>query len=514
MNALPFAMILCLVHLLSLAEAQDALAALPFHQTTVIASHNAHANRAAANSFFETLGINQENSIYHQLSVDGVRALLLDVKLEGGELRLVHGTLDYGGFLEEMEKNLVPLLEEDSSAIVSLYLQAVDDFNTGDDEGVRDAILEKLQEALSVLTVNGAPLKELTFKYDDARWANHDEWPTISELKFANQRLFIFSDRSEFISSEYGIMHNQQVMKENDWRGIVSCISRFMWQSNTVSLPNNQKWTRLFFMNHFCCESGAESFGTVIPQGTELFGGGDNGWGILYNRINMCMENNGQAKPNFIALDWVIESEEAKGVARFLNFGGALGTRQACQSDEHCATSSCNVASNLCQCQVCSEDGCGGCDSGEICLANGNGLNECRSIQNKQQIATMQEGNATNAEETEKIYYCGESYFGAVETCSTGVQCPNGNSDCPENEVCFGPIECAAESVSETQQDADLSWEDLLQQSQTARPSPSPFDSVPTDPPITPATMYCGQTYDDAKTTCSPESACPGGYEW
>ena len=531
---------------LSKAAAQSlssSLSNLPFHQTTVLASHNAHANRAAANSFFETLGINQENSIYHQLNVDGVRALLLDIQLDGDELRLVHGPLDYGSFAEEIEKNLVPFLEGDEDAVVSLYLQTVGDENSEDEEVVRAEILVKLKDTFERLVVNGVPLKELTFKHNDERWSNHNEWPTMNELRAANQRLFVFSDRSEFYSSQYGFMHNRQVLRENDWRGILSCDSRFMWQSNKVSLPNNTKWSRLFFMNHFCCESGAESYGTTIPSGSPLLGGGDNGWGVLYRRIEMCMRSNGGERPNFIALDWVVHGEEARDVARFLNFGGGLGTGQSCESDEHCATFSCNTAAGLCQCQKCSEEGCGGCENGQICLSNGESLNECRSIQIKQQNEQIEQQTGT--------YFCGESYLEAIESCNTNTQCPNGNDDCPESQVCFGPHDCTSSSVSllastpqpstsdaENQDVPQLSIEDLLQpsppSSQSSPPTlgvaspdfspvtPPPLPSitssttpsiVTTESPVKASTMYCGESYDNAKETCSEQTACPGGYE-
>lgn len=499
--------------------------------------------------------------------MDGVRALLLDIKLNNHELRLVHESLDFGAFVDEMESNLVPFLEEDETSVVSLYLQTVGDTNTGDDEAVRAEMLDKLKDAFELLTVKGLPLKELTFKYNDEAWSEHDDWPTISELVSSNQRLFVFSDRSEFISSTYGFMFNQQVLRENDWRGILSCSSRYMWDSNRVSLPNNSKWSRLFFMNHFCCDSGAgkfnfssiisyahikltclligtciASYGSTISNGSPLLGGGDNGWGILYNRIKMCMEGNGGAKPNFIALDWIVESEEARSVARYLNFGGAMGTRQLCESDDHCATSSCNFALGLCQCQECSKEGCGGCSNGQMCLSSGDGLNECRSIQSKQQDVTSQEQqNTTVAEDGNNettAFYCGQTYFGAVENCTKQVQCPNGNSDCPEDEVCFGPFECVSSSLDEETQ---LTIEDILEESQSSPPastpmesssavdlmpniSPSPFQSSivsssgpseieTTEPPVQPATMYCGETYESAKDTCSDQTACPGGYE-
>eukprot|EP00804_Cyclotella_cryptica_P014100 CCRYP_005551-RA/>CCRYP_005551-RA protein AED:0.11 eAED:0.15 QI:0/0/0/1/1/1/2/0/681 len=508
---------------------------LPFHRITVLASHNAHANRAAANSFFETLGINQETSIYDQLRTDGVRALLLDIRLDPSAsddiLRLVHEPLDYGGFEEEMRKNLVPFLEEEESAVVSLYFETVGDTDTGDDEGIRAAIVGRLKEVFSSLQVHGVPLKELTFKFDDGLWQDHEEWPTMSELREANQRLFVFFDRSEFADSEYGFMHNEQVVQENDWRGIESCDSRFMWQSLNASLPSKANWSRLFVMNHYCCDSGAESYGTVIPNGNPLLGGGDQWMGI-----KMCMENNGGVKPNFIALDWVVQNAEARSIANFMNFGGAVGTRQLCSSDNHCATSSCNVELGLCQCRECiegSEETCDGCESGQFCYAaSDGGLNECRSAESLQinmtrqdAVNVTQEGQQTVNEEN---FYCGETYSQAVGNCSTSALCPNGNSDCPADQVCFGPFECAAELTSQPAEEF-LSLPTVLQSAQptlrtlnsssplsTLTPSPSPSSSLnssipATDPPVTPVTMYCGESYETAKQTCSDETACPGG---
>ncbi|KAL7490207.1 hypothetical protein ACHAW6_015975 [Cyclotella cf. meneghiniana] len=515
---------------------------LPFHRLTVLASHNAHANRAAADSFFETLGINQENSIYEQLRDDGVRALLLDLRLDSTRtddpLRLVHEPLDYGGFEEEMKANLVPFLEEDENAVVSLYFQTVGDTETGDEDGVRAEMLERLRGAFTSLRVRDAPLKELTFKFEDERWTNHDEWPTMNELREANQRLFVFFDRTEFDDSQYGFMYNQYVMQENDWRGIDTCDSRYMWQSLNVSLPYKSNWSRLFMMNHFCCDSGAESYGNVIPDSSPLLGGGDNGWGVLYPRIKMCMESNGGVKPNFIALDWVVQHTEARAVADFMNFGGALGTRQLCSSDNHCATSSCNVELGLCQCKECSEGSdeiCDGCESGQVCFAAlDGGLNECRNAERLQMNITRQDSvNVTQDEpqtEKDENFYCGEAYTLAVGNCSLGVVCPNGNSDCPADQVCFGPFECVTDITSQPSEEF-LSLPTVLQSAQpslptlnsssplsTLTPSPSPSSSLnstvsATDPPVAPVTMYCGETYETAKETCSGETSCPGGYE-
>ena len=165
---------------------------------------------------------------------------------------------------------MIPFLEEDENAILTLDFETVD--------GEHAEVLEGLQQMLSTLTVNGVPLKDMAFKYDHELWKDHDDWPTIDELRKANQRLVLFVDRSEIINPEYGIMHKRQVVQENFWVGIDGCSARYEdeWGSKKVSLEGNQSWTRLFFMNHFCCGSGGESYPTVVGEG--LLGGGDNGW--------------------------------------------------------------------------------------------------------------------------------------------------------------------------------------------------------------------------------------------
>eukprot|EP01082_Thalassiosira_pseudonana_P003414 g3216.t1 g3216 contig12:1645347-1647450(+) len=487
---------------------------LPFHKATFLASHNAHANRDAASSFFETLGINQDSSIYDQLSNNDVRGLLLDIKLDPNfadeQLRLVHGPLDFGGFSSVANENLIPFLEENPNAIVTLILETTGD--SGEYEAtIRANILKELQTIFSALSVNGQPLKEITFKYDDLLWQNHDNWPTLSEIRQSGQRLFIFSDRSELANSEYGFMHNQQVMKENYWEGVVDCIAQFGWDSSTVSLPSNQSWSRLFMMNHFCCESGAESFGRVV--GEALLGGGDNGWGILYPRIQNCMANNGGVTPNFIALDWVVNSEEARAVRDYLKFGGAVGRGQTCDDDSQCATSSCNTAAGICQCQECASnslDICPGCASGQYCQSAGDSsANQC-----------------IVKERIENSYVCSTSFDSAVASCNTAVRCPNGNDDCPVDQVCFNAVDCLpAPTLQPTDQSSSSSSSDATTSVQvqeitttvpaTAETSESPSAAViePTAAPITPASRYCGESYEDAKTTCSEITACPKGYE-
>ena len=147
------------------------------------------------------------------------------------------------------------------------------------------------------------------------------------------------------------------------------------WHTRTIW---GRTWTRLFTLNHFCCGTGIESLPRVNPNN---YGGGDNGWGVLYPRILMCMEANGfNAKPNYLVIDWVEVDSEAHEVADYLNFGGRLGTGQQCRSDEDCATDSCGQHHHRCQCKIC-ETGCiSGCAFDEKCIVvQETGRNVCAS---------------------------------------------------------------------------------------------------------------------------------------
>lgn len=352
---------------------------LPFHQKTIIMSHNSAANKDAANGdFFKLFGVDQEESIYDQLS-KSVRGLSLDIKIDTADwtkLRLVHGPLDFGDFDTEMQTHLVRFLEENEDAIVAICFEVIDGPSVhGEDwQAIRSAIFTNLKNAFSNLRVNGVSLADMTFKYD--LWDGHDEWPTYNEMRKSGQRLFVLHDRSDFRSTEYGFIYRNDVMKENFWEGLDDCIERYEWNSDKVSFPNSKlSWSRLFFMNHF------DSVASTVGDG--LLGGGTNGWGSLYPRIKMCMESNGITKPTIISLDWVVQLEEALEVVSYLNFGGPkIGSGQRCTDNSHCATELCNTMLGLCQCKVCDSlrfgsESCLGCEAQQSCVAVENSLNQC-----------------------------------------------------------------------------------------------------------------------------------------
>ncbi len=160
---------------------------LRFNEHTMIMSHNSAANKDAADGdFFKLFGVDQEDSIDEQLTINGVRGLSLDITIDSSDLsklRLVHNPFDYGDFETEMQKNLVRFLEENEEAVVAINFEVVDEGQAA----MRPTILANLKNTFSNLSVHGVSLADMTFKYDSEIWADHDEWPTLNEMRSSAQ---------------------------------------------------------------------------------------------------------------------------------------------------------------------------------------------------------------------------------------------------------------------------------------------------------------------------------------
>jgi|Transcript_7429 hypothetical protein len=202
-------------------------------------------------------------------------------------------------------------------------------------------------------------LERRIFRVNDKHWENHTEWPTIAQMREADQRVLILVDNSVVASNDMGIHYRYNVTMENHWQGSLdSCSPRYSIADLHVpwSMPYiagfDKTWTRLFTLNHFCCSTGIESLRRVNPT---RIGGGDNGWGTLFPRMMLCIAESGLGrKPNFVAVDWV-NIGDVHDIVDYMNFGGRLGVGQRCESGLDCATGSCS-AEKVCHCQpACSE---------------------------------------------------------------------------------------------------------------------------------------------------------------
>jgi len=237
------------------------------------------------------------------------------------------------------------------------------------------------------------------FRLADDRWKDHSEWPTVQEMRDADQRVVILSDNNLVQSKELGIMLREDIVMENHWKGLDKCISRNKqsggpWETRHVT---GRTWSRLFTFNHFCCATGIESLQRVDPK---HLGGGDNGWGILYPRVLECTEANGRGKkPNFIAIDWA-HVGDAHEVADYLNFGGRLGMGQRCATGQDCATGACSKMKR-CHCAIC-ESACSGCRVDEACVAIRAGVHGCESVSG---VITANSSNAVKFQGTGFIIF-------------------------------------------------------------------------------------------------------------
>ena len=299
---------------------------LRFNEATFVTAHNAHANTyAAGDNMAKQLATNQQYSIYRLLKYVGVRGLMLDIEYDfiDNAIRLIHGSVDFNSFEAVLVHEIIPFLDEDLDAVITIDLESKGD-------------IEMLREGLYTIFHDNPTFADRIFRILDPRWKNHKEWPLINELRKANQRILILADNRNLQSEELGIMWRNDLVIENHWQGgLGKCTNRngseldaTPWGSKTIvrALP----WPRLFTMNHFCCTTGIGSFERTREN---LPGGGDNGWGMLYPRILMCMAANGHhIKPTFIAIDWA-HLGDAFSIAEYLSFGGKIGGLGKFQSE-------------------------------------------------------------------------------------------------------------------------------------------------------------------------------------
>ncbi|KAL7544455.1 hypothetical protein ACHAWF_007832 [Thalassiosira exigua] len=289
------------------------IANLPFNNVTWVASHNAHANNFAAGASTLTddlaptyflcssnrrsqMATNQEFSIYKQLKEVGVRGLMLDIRRDvNGGVKLVHSLVEYSWLIDVIRHEIEAFLDEDPDAIVTIDLETLGD---------RVMLMKELRAVLQ----QTPGFTRRIFRMTDDRWGNHTEWPTVREMREADQRVVVLGDSEIIQSEELGIMLRSTVVMENHWgKGLNKCSPRNEYMEGldvpwTTRNVWGKPWPRLFTLNHFCCATGVESLRSVQPKN---IGGGSNGWGILYPRVMMCMDANGYGlKPNYIAVDW------------------------------------------------------------------------------------------------------------------------------------------------------------------------------------------------------------------
>ena len=191
---------------------------LPFHKVTWLSSHNSHANDfAAGDNTLMRLATNQKYSIYEQLKLVGVRGLMMDIEYnQNGGINLVHGLVEFASLEDILNYEIIPFLEEDINAIITI------DFETLGDRAL-------LMQELRIILANTPRFTSRIFRINDDRWANYKEWPTIQAMRDSDQRVIILSDSTIVQSHDLGIMLRNSITMENHWLGgLDKCSPRFV----------------------------------------------------------------------------------------------------------------------------------------------------------------------------------------------------------------------------------------------------------------------------------------------
>jgi chitinase len=257
----------------------------PFDRYSWVTSHNAFTS----NGLFP----NQTETVSEQLA-GGVRGLMLDLHASQGRVRLCHNlcTGEAQPLADLVNEELLPFLERDPDAIVSLHL---DDFTDAKD------LAAELEHS-----------PDLTGKtFDPHAWPT-PEWPTPEDIVKSGQRVLVFSlkrDNSGVLMTRAGAIHimpSEDFTVENYWSlGATplthdnSCRSRWDTPLSRREIPGKPGWRPLFTMNQF---HGAPF---------ESHAGSDNDFDRLHSRYLDHCRPAARRKPNFVAVDFYQRGDAA-----------------------------------------------------------------------------------------------------------------------------------------------------------------------------------------------------------
>lgn len=273
---------------------------VPFDRLSWVTTHNAYEK------------INQNLQEIPQQLRDGVRGFMLDLyhdaKFSDREaIRVCHKKICYGSFANQLGNEFLPFLNSNKNELVTLFLETY---------VTRDQMQKFLDHYPQVADV--------AFDPDNFPAA---AWPTRSQMVTSNNRLIIFTDRSE-VAGTYSVrgrtikvLYDQDWLVQNRWDtlGLVasnilaahdfSCPTR--WSSlplstKTVAPRTGKQWNRLFLMNQF-------HHGTSTAPDSAKY---DNNLTYLMRRTNNC-----GTTPNFIAINNYRNGDTLQ-YARALSQGG------------------------------------------------------------------------------------------------------------------------------------------------------------------------------------------------
>jgi Phosphatidylinositol-specific phospholipase C, X domain len=234
-----------------------------FDSVAFATTHNSYNYEIGFSQFFAP---NQDFDVARQLR-DGVRALMLDVYDESGELVVYHGFALTGSEpLSVPLEHLHEFLDSNSREIVSIIFETTVDGNTISN-ALTDAGLIDYVHTQST----GAP------------------WPTLSNMIESGKRLVIFTENQALAGTPPWFHYA--------WGNIFDTPYDFGSQADfSCDINRGNSGNALFLVNHWV---SLPIVGTGIKDSAAVV----NDEGVLWPRVQNCMAQNGHIA-NFVAVDF------------------------------------------------------------------------------------------------------------------------------------------------------------------------------------------------------------------
>ncbi|XP_010269434.1 PREDICTED: PI-PLC X domain-containing protein At5g67130-like isoform X2 [Nelumbo nucifera] len=255
---------------------------LPFNRYSWLTTHNSFSLLGAKPAIGSTLLAprNQEDSITSQFN-NGVRGLMLDMYDFENDIWLCHS---FGGKCYNVTafqpainvlKEVQVFLEANPTEIVTIFIEDYVSSPQGLTKVFNAAGLRKYWFPVSRMPKNGA------------------DWPTVDDMVQQNQRLVVFTSKSNKEASE-GIAYEWAYIVENQYGSVGleagTCTNR------EESSPMNAKTRSLVLQNNFPDNPNSDQACAYNSK-------------TLIGMMNSCYEAAGKRWPNFIAVDFYKRSD-------------------------------------------------------------------------------------------------------------------------------------------------------------------------------------------------------------